>query len=770
MKPRLALLLLLLLAAHMFPAFAYDALGRQFATLPPATVGGGPRHGITNQFDALGRKVQTADQAGRTTGFRYDALSRLTQVTNALGKLTAYGYDATGNQTNQTDALARATAHTHDLLGRRVERRLPGNVWEGWAYDLLGRTQHRTNFDGVVITHEHDRLGRLTRRRQGAAVLEESQYSALGQLTNRVDAAGTHVWRYDVHGRLRTNTTPAGALYYGYDAAGRLTALGTGTAGGVTNQYQYDALGRLTNVVDLRLATTAKNTGYGYDGAGNLAWLKYNPNGVTNHYRYDSQNRLTNLAWKLGSTDRAGFHYTLGLAGNRLTLLETNNGVVRSYTWGYDNAYRLLSEQITGAAPTGTLGYTYDDVGNRLTRSAALGLTNQTVSFDLRDQLDNDTTPATASTFFDVRGNTTGYFGAWQYDWAGRLTNYNSGAAAYVYDADGNRTKKIAGGTTTHYLVATVNPTGWPQVVEEHTGTSPGTLSRRYTYGLDLVSQWQSVGSATHFYLTDGLGSVRALLNASGAVSDTYTYDAWGGLINSTGTTPNSYRFAGEQWDADLGLYYNRARYLNPNLGRFQTRDTFEGHQTDPLSLHAYLYCGGDPVNNIDPTGLFDSAQAMKVTLVIGAIVTGAVFTAPPLSHWDTTRQLKRIPVAEVQAELARQQPIIELLELMVEKHGQPTFNELGLKAGGRMTISMKDDSPGQEVRNIWEQGRNIAGWSSAGRELLHRILSHGSLEQLVSDDQLAPHQRAYVCEALIERQKAYKNWLQAYLKGIAQE
>ena len=469
----------------------------------------------------------------------------------------------------------------------------------------------------MVITHEYDRLGRLTRRRQGATVLEECQYSALGQLTNRVDAAGAHAWRYDALGRLRTNTTPAGALYYGYDDAGRLTALGTGTAGGVTNQYQYDALGRLTNVVDLRLATAAKNTGYGYDGAGNLQWVKYNPNGVTNLYRYDAQNRLTNLVWKLGSADRAGFHYTLGLAGNRLTLLETNNGAVRSYSWTYDDTYRLLSEQITGTAPTGTLGYTYDDVGNRLSRTGSFGgLTNQpAVSYDLRDQLDNDTTPSTASTFFDVRGNATGYFGAWQYDWAGRLTNYNGGTVKLWYGAEGNRLKKEAGGVTTWYLVATVNPTGYPQVVEERTGTTPTTLVRAYTYGLDLVSQ-QRDGSPANvsFYGTDGLGSVKFLLNTSGGVTDTYTYDAWGGLIASSGPTPNSYRYAGEQWDPDLGLYCNRARYLHPGYGRFWTRDTYEGSPSDPLSLHAYLYGHADPVNRIDPSGHFAELNSTLTT------------------------------------------------------------------------------------------------------------------------------------------------------------
>src|SRR5207249_11526748 len=67
-----------------------------------------------------------------------------------------------------------------------------------------------------------------------------------------------------------------------------------------------------------------------------------------------------------------------------------------------------------------------------------------------------------------------------------------------TYDADGNRTKKVVGGTTTWYLMAMVNPTGYPQVVEEHTGASPGTLSRSYTYGIALISQ--TTASTTRFF------------------------------------------------------------------------------------------------------------------------------------------------------------------------------------------------------------------------------------------------------------------------------
>jgi RHS repeat-associated protein len=74
-------------------------------------------------------------------------------------------------------------------------------------------------------------------------------------------------------------------------------------------------------------------------------------------------------------------------------------------------------------------------------------------------------------------------------------------------------------------------------------------------------------------------------------------------LVNQTGSTPNNYLFAGEQYDPALSLYYNRARYLNTTTGRFWTMDTYEGDDQEPLSLHKYLYTEGDPVDNVDPCG-----------------------------------------------------------------------------------------------------------------------------------------------------------------------
>ena len=95
------------------------------------------------------------------------------------------------------------------------------------------------------------------------------------------------------------------------------------------------------------------------------------------------------------------------------------------------------------------------------------------------------------------------------------------------------------------------------------------------------------------WYVTDG----------SGQVTDTFDYDTGGNLIGRSGATPTTRLFTGEEYDPELGLYNLRARYHNPNTGRFWTRDTVEGSQSDPRSQHLYAYAGNNPVNFIDPSG-----------------------------------------------------------------------------------------------------------------------------------------------------------------------
>jgi RHS repeat-associated protein len=181
--------------------------------------------------------------------------------------------------------------------------------------------------------------------------------------------------------------------------------------------------------------------------------------------------------------------------------------------------------------------------------------------------------------------------------------------------------QETVAGVTTSYLVADQNLTGYAQVMDELQG---GAVSRTYSYGLGLISESQTLPGSpvTSFYGFDGHGSVRYLTSSTGAVTDTYDYDAFGNLISSTGSTPNSYLFAGEQFDPALGIYYNRARYYDQRVGRFWSMDIDEGDDDAPFSLHKYLYTLADPVYFVDPSGLIgetlDTIYGRQVHEVIG--------------------------------------------------------------------------------------------------------------------------------------------------------
>jgi RHS repeat-associated protein len=275
--------------------------------------------------------------------------------------------------------------------------------------------------------------------------------------------------------------------------------------------------------------------------------------------------------------------------------------------WTYDNLYRLTSETVSSdpSGINGFVGYTYDSVGNRLVRSGTLpgiGLQSfASTDYDPNDRLTKDI--SAGDTGYDDNGNTT-IKGAdsYQYDAENRLVSATVGgkSISIVYDGDGNRVSKTVDGVTTTYLVDTNNLTGYSQVLEEKRA---GILVKAYTYGLDLISCKDIPAAKTYYFGYDGQGSVRYLTDSDGNVTDTYDYDAFGNLLSRTGTTDNNYLYTGEQWDNDLGMYFLRARYMDTDSGRFWGMDSWEGFSIQPKSLHKYLYCEANPINEIDPSG-----------------------------------------------------------------------------------------------------------------------------------------------------------------------
>jgi RHS repeat-associated protein len=161
-----------------------------------------------------------------------------------------------------------------------------------------------------------------------------------------------------------------------------------------------------------------------------------------------------------------------------------------------------------------------------------------------------------------------------------------------VYNGDGARVAKTIGAATTDYVLDLASTL--PVVISD--------TDALYLYGLDIIAE-QLAGADRYYYVHDGLGSVRQVVDTSGQIATRYAYDPFGVPLAGNGV-PNPYQFTGEAWDAGVELLYLRARYYQPETGRFVTKDPWAGDVWRPGTLNRYVYAGNNPVNRIDPTGL----------------------------------------------------------------------------------------------------------------------------------------------------------------------
>jgi RHS repeat-associated protein len=623
-------------------SFEYDALNRRTKTIFPATATL-PSTYTETTYDSIGRRKTERDQAGQVTAFGYDSLGRLTSVTDARGKVTSYGYDELGNRTSQTDANGHVTAFEYDALGREVKRTLPAvssvAAFVTKTYDEAGRLESRTDFAGRSTAYTYDVMSRLLARTAecatppcaGAADVTFT-YTASGRRETATDARGVMSWTYDDRDRLESLTYPDGRkLEYAYDANGNRTSLTATIAGApvLTTGYTYDDANRLDFVTD----TAGRSYDHGYDANGNRTSLAQ-PNGTVTSYTYDTLNRLTNLTTVHGATTVQSYALTLGLAGNRRQITE-GDGTVRAY--GYDELYRLTSDTVTIAGLSQyAKAFVYDDVGNRKSQTTTIGPAGSpgvlvqgtlTYGYDERDRLTSETLGANPPTTYgwDADGNLTTKSGEATYAWDRenrlvRVTKTDGTVVENAYDFDGTRVQTVttpAGGSpsTTNFLVDT---SGALSHVVAETNAS-GALVVHYVRGDDLLAVMRPNGSggwASRFYHADHIGSVRRLTDESGAITDGYTYSAFGELLGHTGTDPQPYAFTGEPYDPNVGFGYHRARWLSPGVGRFTSMDPLLGDEEDPASLHRFFYARSEPLGRIDPSGKSDQSLGSMLTTI----------------------------------------------------------------------------------------------------------------------------------------------------------
>ncbi|AFY54222.1 RHS repeat-associated core domain protein [Rivularia sp. PCC 7116] len=587
--------------------FLYDDLGRP--------VGQKFADGTTvnSQFDETGRLIARTDQDGEITRYEYDTSGRLTAVIDALEQRTEYDYNEQGNLVSQKDANGNITKFEYDSLGRRIATELPEGQRYTTEYDAIGNVIRTTDFNGESITYEYDDRNQLIAKNFPDGSTTTFTYTLNGQRETVVDEHGTTTYEYDAQNRLIKRIDADGTeIAYTYDAAGNRTAVNIPSG---TSDYTFDELNRLQTVTDADGGITT----YEYDNNSNLIRTQ-SANGTVENRVYDNLNRLTYIETKdINGDIISSFLYELDAEGNRTQVTEHNGRIVKYY---YDDLDRLQKEEIfnpTATAATRTIEYTYDAVGNRLSRDDS-GEGTTIYTYDNNDLLLSETTNGTETTYtYDNNGNTItkstdGNTVTYNWDEENRLVGADTDGDGTVdvenqYDADGVRIAQTVNGEQTRFLIDNNRP--YAQVLEEY--TEGGIIKVSYVHGNDLISQERN--GEKSFYHVDGLGSTRALSNESGNANDSYIYDAFGQVLTKIGDTENSYLYAGEQRDSNLGLDYLRARYLDVNSGRFVSRDSFEGNLLNPITLHKYQYTGNNPTNNIDPTGMFTIASMLSVSI-----------------------------------------------------------------------------------------------------------------------------------------------------------
>jgi RHS repeat-associated protein len=504
-----------------------------------------PRGDVTTyEYDAASNVVAIALPNGGRTSYQYDTLNRLIKVTNPLGQNTSYVYDKKNNLITRTDGKGQSINYSYDTLSRMVSKnRLSDTV--SYTYDRLGNLLAVTDGDSS-LSFVYDALSRL---------MEARTNSAVGQPATVIRAS------YDALGNRKTMTDPNnGITQYAYDALSRLTTLTD--ASNQVFTFEYDALSRRTKMIE--------------------------PGGLGASYTYDQSNRLTSIVNRAPSGDTA-FTYTYDRTSNRQSVTDSSG----LHSFKYDSLSRLIVA--THPPNLSTETYSYDSVDNRTVSHLAASYT-----YDLASHLLAD---STFDYVYDANGNlirkterSTGKVINYSYDAENELVriDFPSGTSAtYRYDGLGRRIEKNINGQITRYVYDGLN------ILTEYSAT--GTVTAQYTHVLG-IDEALSVkrGGAIRFAQTDALGSVLRVTDQSGAVKASYTYDSFGQIISETGSREQPYAFQGREFDQESGLYYFRARYYDPRIGRFISEDPigFDGGQ------NLYAFANNNPVNVTDPLGL----------------------------------------------------------------------------------------------------------------------------------------------------------------------
>jgi len=615
----------------------------------------------TYEYDNLNRLVKTVDNAGNTTEYTYDSRGNRTTVIDAKGTVTRYEYDGlnrltqtvrdmdadgadpkdsndivttqtwddNSRLTGKADDKGNTTSYEYDPLNRLIKRIYADGTSRQASYDVHNNPIQTTDAAGSVVDYTYDDLNRLITKtvRPGAGVsndttFEDYQYDSLSRLIYAEDDDSVVTFSYDSVSNVTEETLNGENTACSYDGLGN--KLSCTYPGGRIIDYTYDALNRIETVSDAggSIAT------YNYFGPRRIQQRDYFNNTCAS-YDYDNARCIiqTTHTHDPGGTptiidDRT---YDWDQTYNVVQRKDVRAGgpqLTHDYT--YDAIKRLVHTTVTNTVPVVVrdTDYDLDGVGNRTTVTGSpdpgVYTMDNTTPEPADDQMNQYTTTSFDGRLYDKNGNLTTIDNGLPtqkdltYDYRNRMVEVSDAGTGqihtYSYDCFGRRIQKVVDSTgtpqTTIYLYDR-----W-QVIEERDG---GTTQATYVYGnyFDEVLNMQR-GANDCYYHVDDLFNVMAVTSAAGNAVERYEYDDYGWPVDPTTLLPisgspsaigNPYHFNGRRYDPETGLYYYRTRYLDPQAGRFTTRDTI-GIWGDPTNLgNGCSFVCNKPTARIDPFG-----------------------------------------------------------------------------------------------------------------------------------------------------------------------
>ncbi len=603
-----------------------------------------------SNFDYNGTTLLSYDE------FVYDGRGRLTQVTQQIDSsndaVTSYDYSDTGFGAGNayhvqiTDAENKDTWIALDNFGRRTKILYPSTDYELYEYYGDGTLYRKAIWDvnstQQWITYDYDGYGRLT----------DIDYPDSGTIDYTLDGFGRKLLVID--GRNSTdNIGGDNQISFTYDVLNRIETVidqddyittyayrhdkqkqsiiveepGTPTTKIYDVQYNFDSANRLESVKDGFITDPIGGyiSKFIYDDNGNRDTLQYYLSGslmgstVDMNYTYNRDNFLTYFTTTGGPTfsfDATASGDIDGL-GRLVSADETIGATSQSLNCGYDDMGQLTDWQIDSVQ----YSYDYDKAGNLQDLTIGQNVTNYSYTGDLMTASGSD------SLSWDDNGRlTTSISASIVYNWDGKLQSATSGSDSISckYDPHGNRIYKSSTVSGSQKYILDVS--GKLPVVLAIVDANDNSVDNKFFYANSQVIS-QQIGANKYFYLHDRLGSVRAMINTSGSIVNSYTYEPFGADYSVSETVYNPFGFTGQWYDAEIGQYYLRARMYDPQIMRFTSRDPVKGKYQEPQTLHAYLYCINNPVIYTDPSGEFFAysigLQMRKMSAVVAVGVKG---------------------------------------------------------------------------------------------------------------------------------------------------